>query len=40
MLERAAVFDQLDTAALADGGIRLFGFDTDLLHHNALGRII
>ena len=32
-----AVLDQLHTHALADGGVRLLGLNTDLLEHNALG---
>ena len=31
------VLDELHTAALTDGGVRLLGLDTDLLHDNALG---
>jgi len=32
-----AVLDQLNTAALTNGGVRLLGLDTDLLNDDALG---
>lgn len=32
-----AILDQLDTAALANGRVRLLGFDTDFLDDNSLG---
>lgn len=32
-----AIFDQLHTHALADSRVRLLGFNTNLLEHNALG---
>ena len=32
-----SVLDQLDSDTFSDGGVGLFGFDTDLFQHNTLG---
>lgn len=32
-----AVLDELHSDALADGGVRLLGFDADLFQHDSLG---